>query len=280
MTDRYAVVGNPVAHSRSPAIHAQFAEQTGQDIRYERLLAPLDRFVETVEAFRAGAGRGLNVTVPFKLQAFAYAQRRSPRAQAAGAVNTLAFGTDGVFGDNTDGIGMVRDIVGRLGVSLAGCRVLMAGAGGAARGVLLPLLEAGVAAVVIANRTAERAQELARLAADPRVAGCGFDALAVDGGRERFDLVINATSAGLADAAPPLPDACLRDAQLAYDMVYGAQPTSFMRRASQLGCPRVSDGLGMLVEQAAESFLLWRGVRPQTEPVFRRLRAELAGAGG
>lgn len=277
MTDRYAVVGNPVAHSRSPAIHAQFAEQTGQDIRYERLLAPLDRFVETVEAFRASGGHGLNVTVPFKLQAFAYAQRRSPRAQAAGAVNTLAFGPDDVFGDNTDGVGMVRDIVGRLGVSLAGCRVLMAGAGGAARGVLLPLLEAGVAAVVIGNRTAERAQELARLAADPRVAGCGFEALA---DRGRFELVINATSAGLADAAPALPDACLRDAQLAYDMVYGAQPTPFMRRASQLGCPRVCDGLGMLVEQAAESFLLWRGVRPQTEPVLRRLRAELAGAGG
>jgi len=274
MTDRYAVVGNPVAHSCSPSIHAQFAEQTGQDIRYERLLAPLDRFVETAEAFRAAGGRGLNVTLPFKLQAFAYAQRRSPRAQAAGAVNTLAFSPGEVFGDNTDGIGMVRDIVGRLGVSLAGCRVLMAGAGGAARGVLLPLLEAGVAAVVVANRTPARAEELARLAGDPRVSGCGLDALATGDGR--FDVVINATSAGLDDAETPLPDTCLRDARLAYDMVYGARATPFMQWASRLGCVQVSDGLGMLVEQAAESFLIWRGVRPQTGPVFRRLRAELA----
>jgi len=278
MTERYAVIGNPIAHSRSPAIHAQFARQTGQDISYERLLAPLDGFVATVDAFRAAGGRGLNVTVPFKLQAFDYAQRRSARAQAAGAVNTLAFDADGVFGDNTDGVGMVRDISGRLGVSLAGCRVLLAGAGGAARGVLLPLLEAGVASLLIANRTAKRALELAAHAGDSRVRGCGFDAL----GRERrvtpFDLLVNATSAGLDDAAPPVPDACYRGARLAYDMVYGPRPTLFMRRAAELGCERVSDGLGMLVEQAAESFHLWRGVRPATAPVLQRLRAEIAGA--
>ena len=277
MTDRYAVIGNPIAHSRSPAIHAQFARQTGQDLRYERLLAPLDGFVASVEAFRAAGGRGLNVTVPFKLEAFAYAQRRSPRAQAAGAVNTLAFGSDGVFGDNTDGVGMVRDISGRLGVSLAGCRLLLAGAGGAARGVLLPLLEAGAASVLIANRTAEKARELAGLAADPRVRGCGYDELARDPGEGAFDLLVNATSAGLTDAVPPIPDACYRGARLAYDMVYGARPTPFMRRASALGCALVSDGLGMLVEQAAESFHLWRGVRPETAPVLQRLREEIAG---
>jgi len=277
MTDRYAVIGNPIAHSRSPAIHAQFANQTGQDISYERLLAPLDGFVATVEAFREAGGRGLNVTVPFKLEAFAYAQRRSPRAQAAGAVNTLAFGPDGAFGDNTDGVGMVRDITGRLGLRLAGCRVLLAGAGGAARGVLLPLLEAGAESILIANRTPAKAEELARVAADPRVRGCGYDALAAASPPRPFDLLVNATSAGLQDAAPALPDACYRGARLAYDMVYGAQATAFMRRASEFGCARVSDGLGMLVEQAAESFYVWRGVRPATDAVFRRLRGEISG---
>jgi len=277
MTDRYAVIGNPIAHSRSPAIHAQFANQTGQDISYERLLAPLDGFVATVEAFREAGGRGLNVTVPFKLEAFAYAQRRSPRAQAAGAVNTLAFGPDGTFGDNTDGVGMVRDITGRLGLRLAGCRVLLAGAGGAARGVLLPLLEAGAESILIANRTPAKAEELARVAADPRVRGCGYGALAAASAPRPFDLLVNATSAGLQDAAPALPDACYRGARLAYDMVYGAQATAFMRRASEFGCARVSDGLGMLVEQAAESFYVWRGVRPATDAVFRRLRGEISG---
>ncbi len=279
MSDRYAVIGNPVAHSRSPSIHAQFAEQTGEDIRYERLLAPPDGFVAAVEAFRAGGGRGLNVTVPFKLQAFAYAQRRSPRAQAAGAVNTLAFGPDGAFGDNTDGVGMVRDIVERLGFGLWGSRVLLAGAGGAARGVLLPLLESGVASVLIANRTVDRAAELARLSGDARVRACGYEALARPGqGEPGFDAIVNATSTGLQDAAPPIPEAAYRGLRLAYDMVYGAHPTPFMRRASELGCPQVCDGLGMLVEQAAESFFVWRGVRPQTGPVFRRLRAEIGGA--
>jgi len=278
MTDRYAVIGNPIAHSRSPAIHAQFARQTGQDISYERLLAPLDGFVATVDAFRAAGGRGLNVTVPFKLQAFDYALRRSPRAQAAGAVNTLAFDADGVFGDNTDGVGMVRDISGRLGVALAGCRVLLVGAGGAARGVLLPLLEAGAASVLIANRTAAKAHHLAGVADDSRVRGCGFDALEHERGAGSFELLVNATSAGLDDAAPPIPDACYRGARLAYDMVYGARPTPFMLRASELGCARVSDGLGMLVEQAAESFRLWRGVRPATAPVLQRMREEIAGA--
>ncbi|HOA92595.1 MAG TPA: shikimate dehydrogenase [Quisquiliibacterium sp.] len=283
MSDRYAVVGNPVAHSRSPSIHAQFAAQTGQDLVYERLLAPLDGFVATVEAFRASGGRGLNVTVPFKLEAFAFAQRRTARATMAGAVNTLRFDADGVFGDNTDGIGLVRDITVRLGQGLGDASVLLLGAGGAARGVLQPLLDAGVRALTVANRTVSRAEDLARLAGDARVRACGFDLPADAQARvraglpERFDLIVNATSAGLDDAAPAIPAALYPTARLCYDMVYGARPTAFMTAAAAAGCAATADGLGMLVEQAAESFLLWRGVRPVTEPVYRRLRAELAG---
>lgn len=272
MTDRYAVVGNPVAHSRSPEIHARFAEQTGQDLSYERLLAPLGGFARTVDAFRAAGGRGVNVTVPFKLDAFAYATRRSPRAQAAGAVNTLRFDGDEAYGDNTDGVGMVRDIERRLGFGLAGARVLLLGAGGAARGVLRPLLDAGITVLTIANRTASKAHDLAASAGDARARGCGFGALPSGG----FDLIVNATSTGLSDEAPAVPDAIYAGARVAYDMVYGARPTAFMRRAAELGCGVTADGLGMLVEQAAESFLLWRGVRPETDEVYRRLRALLS----
>lgn len=275
MTDRYAVVGNPVAHSRSPDIHAEFARQTAQDLAYERLLAPLDGFVATVEAFRAAGGRGLNVTVPFKLEAFDYASRRSARAQAAGAVNTLRFDPDGVYGDNTDGVGMVRDIEQRLAFSLTGARVLLLGAGGAARGVLRPLLEAGAAALIIANRTEAKADALVEIAADARASACGFDALARLCAQP-FDLVVNATSTGLSDEAPQVPEATYTGVRLAYDMMYGARPTAFMRQAASRGCARTSDGLGMLVEQAAEAFLLWRGVRPQTDAVYRRLRESLS----
>jgi shikimate dehydrogenase len=275
MTDRYAVIGNPIAHSRSPEIHAQFAAQTGQPIRYERLLAPLDGFVAAVDAFRAAGGRGLNVTVPFKLQACEYADRLSPRAQSAGAVNTLVFGDSGVEGDNTDGVGMVRDIVGRHHTALDGLRVLLVGAGGAARGVLLPLLQAGVASVLIANRTPDKAHALALAADDARVSGCGFEEL---GGAAGFELLINATSTGLDDAAPPIPASCYAGARLAYDMVYGKRPTPFMQIARTQGCAMSCDGLGMLVEQAAESFRIWRGVMPQTEPVYQQLRRALGAA--
>jgi shikimate dehydrogenase len=269
------VIGK-VAHSRSPAIHARFARQTAQEIAYDRLPAPLDGFVATVEAFRAAGGKGLNVTVPFKVEAFDYCTHRSARAAAAGAVNTLAFRDDGVHGDNTDGVGLVRDIGQRLGFRFEGARVLMLGAGGAARGVLLPLLDAGVARLTVANRTASRAHELAALARDARAAGCGFDALGSAASGEGFDLVVNATSAGLDDAAPAVDEAVYDGVRLAYDMVYGARPTAFMRQAGARGCPAVSDGLGMLVEQAAESFFIWRGVRPLTAPVYRDLREELA----
>lgn len=279
MTDRYAVVGNPVAHSRSPSIHARFAEQTGQDIEYLRLLAPLGGFVEAVERFRDAGGRGLNVTLPFKREAFAWAARRSERARVAAAVNTLRFDRDGAWGDNTDGAGLVRDLEDRLGLALAGRSVLILGAGGATRGVVGPLLEAGVARLTIANRTPSRAIGLVdgfpRAAAAGRLRGCGFD----DAG-EGFELVVNATSAGLAGARLPVADALFAGAALAYDMFYAARETAFVAQALAAGCPRACDGLGMLVEQAAESFLDWRGVRPLTAPVYEALRAELAAEAG
>ena len=270
--DHYAVIGNPIAHSKSPWIHAAFARQTGQALVYQTLLAPLDGFEQSVTAFRIGGGRGLNVTVPFKLEAFALANHHTPRAEAAGAVNTLAFGPDGILGDNTDGAGLVRDLSFNLHCPLAGRRILLLGAGGATRGVLLPLLTSLPASLTIANRTASKAIALAERfiphAGRARVDGCGFEELA---GR-RFDLVINATAASLADELPPLPPGLYADGALAYDMMYGRGQTPFLRAALADGAARVADGLGMLVEQAAESFALWRGVRPDSAPVLAELR--------
>lgn len=273
MTDRYAVIGNPVAHSRSPDIHAAFARQTGQDMAYGRILAPVDGFAAAVAAFRAEGGRGLNVTIPFKLEAFVLAARHTPRAEAAGAVNTLRFEPGGdALGDNTDGAGLVRDLRDNLGVRLAGAGVLVAGAGGATQGVVLPLLEAGAGEVVIANRTVERALTLAARfaghACGTAVRGCGYADLA---GR-RFDLIVNATAASIAGEALPLPGGLCAPGAAAYDMMYGKGETPFLAWARQQGAAVVSDGLGMLVEQAAESFLVWRGVRPDTGPVLRTLR--------
>ena len=274
--DRYAVIGHPVAHSRSPAIHAMFARQTGQSIDYGRLPAPPDGFAATVDAFRREGGRGLNVTLPFKAEAFALADDHSARARAAGAVNTLVFDGSRVFGDNTDGAGLLRDVA-RLGLDCGGARVLLLGAGGAARGVLHPLLDAGAQRIVIANRTADRAQALVGAFGDARLSGCGLDAVAPGGALagERFELLVNATSSGLADEAPLIASALLAQLRLAYDMVYAARPTAFVRAAAQAGCGRAVDGLGMLVEQAAESFFVWRGVRPDTAPVHAALRAAL-----
>ena len=273
--DRYAVVGNPIAHSKSPQIHAAFARQTGQELSYEALLAPVDGFVQTVADFRAQGGRGLNVTVPFKLEAFALADRHTARAQAASAVNTLAFDADGILGDNTDGAGLVRDLGINLKFPLAGRRILLLGAGGATRGVLLPLLDSSPASLTIANRTVGKAEALAALfaarAGAAAVDACGFDALA---GR-RFDLVINATAASLADELPPLPPGLYAEGALAYDMMYGRGPTRFMHAAMADGAARAADGLGMLVEQAAESFTLWRGVRPDSGPVLAALRRQI-----
>jgi shikimate dehydrogenase len=270
MPDRYVVIGNPVAHSQSPRIHALFATATGQDMRYETLLAPLDGFSAAVREFAAAGGRGANVTVPFKEEAFRLATRLSERARAAGAVNTLTFAGAEILGDNTDGAGLLRDLTANLGVAIAGKRVLLLGAGGAARGVVLPLLGEQPAQLVIANRTVDKAMALAK--AFPGCTGCGLNAL---DGRE-FDVVINATSIGLSGAVllqgfPPVtPRLTFAPGALAYDMVYG-KDTDFLRQARAAGVV-IADGLGMLVEQAAEAFLVWRGVRPETAAVLAELR--------
>jgi shikimate dehydrogenase len=270
VSDRYCVIGNPVAHSKSPAIHAAFAAQTGQQLVYERCLAPLDGFAATVRQLVASGYRGANVTVPFKLEAAALADTLTARARAAGAVNTLSFTASGIAGDNTDGAGLVNDIVHNAGVAIAGGRVLLLGAGGAARGVILPLLEQGPRQLVIANRTAGTARLLATSfaagSAAP-VSACGFAAL-----EGRFDIVVNATSASLAGALPPVPGTVFGPGTLALDMMYAADPTPFMQFAADHGAT-ARDGLGMLVEQAAEAFLVWRGVRPQTAALLAQMRA-------
>ena len=267
MTDSYAVIGNPVAHSQSPRIHAAFAQQTSQLIVYKQLYCDIGAFVETVRAFRAQGGKGLNVTLPFKHEAFDLATRRSERAEQAGAVNTLSFNGDEVAGENTDGAGLLRDITDNLHFDVRDKRVLLLGAGGASFGVMGPLLAGSIQSLTIANRTVSKAEALrARFAAHANVDACAYEALK---GR-RFDLVINATSAGLTGAMPALPDDVFSSGALAYDMVYG-KVTPFMQFAQARGI-QTADGLGMLVEQAAESFFIWRGVRPQTAPVMTLLR--------
>jgi shikimate dehydrogenase len=282
--DRYAVIGNPVAHSKSPFIHAQFAQATAQHLRYERIEAPLDGFIATVEAFRAAGGLGCNVTVPFKQQAAAYATRLTTRAQEAQAANVLKFEGHEALGDNTDGAGLVADMTRNLGLDLAGLRVCIAGAGGATRGVVGPLLRAGVARLVIANRTPERATQIAeqfahqfaQAASPARVHGCSYAALQ----GEAFDILINATSASLAGETTPLPLPAFDGVTLAYDMMYGQGDTPFMSMARARGVARVTDGLGMLVEQAAESFMLWRAhhgpARPDTGALMQLMRAGAA----
>ena len=274
MTDQYAVIGNPVEHSLSPEIHAAFARETGQDISYGRLLAPLDAFAAAVAKFRDEGGSGLNVTLPFKHEAWRLS-RAQGAAQAAKAVNTLKCGAGEVLGYNTDGPGLVRDLTVNLARELRGRRVLLMGAGGATYGVMEPLLNERPAELVVANRTEQKAHEVvasfARVAATlaaAEVTACGYDGLR---GRQ-FDIVINATSAGLAGAMPSLPGAVFAPDALAYDMVYG-RATPFLAFAAALGA-RACDGLGMLVEQAAESFFFWRGVRPTTKPLIARLRAQ------
>jgi shikimate dehydrogenase len=278
MTDKYCVIGNPIAHSKSPDIHAAYAAQTGQDIVYERCLAPLDGFADTVRGLIEQGYRGANVTVPFKLEAAGIATRLEERARLAGAVNTLRFENGEIVGDNTDGPGLVADIVRNAGVALAGKRVLLLGAGGAARGVILPILQHGPAAIVIANRTRATADALvgqfAGQAAHPgQVSACGFDDVgnSVDGA---FDVVINATSASLSSAMPPVPAVAFCQGSLALDMMYGKAPSPFMQFAASHGAI-TRDGLGMLVEQAAEAFAIWRGVRPQTATILEQMRTKL-----
>lgn len=274
--DRYAVVGNPIGHSLSPRIHALFAAQTDQHMIYEARLGRPDHFAEDVrEWFRTGL-RGLNVTVPFKEEAFRLVDRRTPRAQRAGAVNTVWPEADGALtGDNTDGAGFLRDLSGRMGVDPAGHKILIVGAGGATRGLLEPLLHAAPAQLVIANRTPERALELAKsfagLAGATRLESSGLDNIP-DG---PYDLLVNATAAGLGRHALNLPPGLIAGNGVACDLVYGPASRPFLDWAREQGAARVSDGLGMLVEQAAESFTAWRGVRPDTGPVLREVRQTL-----
>ena len=277
MTDRYAVFGNPIAHSKSPQIHQAFAEQTAQDLIYEALLAPVDAFIPSLTAFLADQGRGCNITVPFKQDAFEAAEKLTSRAQRAGAVNTLWQAEDGtLWGDTTDGVGLVRDLTDNQQVNITGKRVLILGAGGAVRGVVEPILEQQPAAVIIANRTISKAETLVGIfqdlsTEDGCLTACGFSDL--DG--QQFDLVINGTAASLAGDLPPLPDGLLADQAVCYDMMYSQDITIFNRWALEHGAKKAVDGLGMLVEQAAESFRIWRGIKPDTTFVLADLRAQL-----
>ncbi len=268
--DCYAVMGNPIAHSKSPVIHRMFAEQTGQSVGYDALLVEEDGFPAAVAEFMAAGGKGLNITVPFKQEAWQIADKLSARAQRAGAVNTLWWDENGSLqADNTDGVGLVRDLTGNQSVSLQDKTILLLGAGGAARGVLAPLLDEQPAGIHIANRTVERAVDLANSFADlGMVQSSGFDGIEM----HNFDVVINATAAGLQGQVPPLATGVIGRDSFCYDMVYGTEPTAFMQYAVRQGCRQACDGLGMLVEQAAESFRLWRNVMPDTIPVIEALR--------
>ncbi len=272
-TDKYAVFGNPIKHSRSPAIHAASAQQCGEAIQYRAVRVEEGDFAGAARRFFDAGGRGLNVTVPFKQDAFAFADRHSDRARRAGAVNTLSLAEDGAIeGDNTDGVGLIRDMVANLGWVIQGRRLLIVGAGGAVRGVLAPLLRERPRELLIVNRTAARARELAETFADlGSVEGGGLDLI----DQRQFDLVINASSAGLSGEAPDLPATLLTERSCCYDMLYGAGPTPFMRWAAHHAAWAVADGLGMLVEQAAESFYIWRHVRPETRPVINQIRLSM-----
>lgn len=273
MTDKYAVIGKPIAHSKSPLIHRMFAQQTGQDISYEAIEAPQDGFAATVERLRKEGYKGCNVTVPFKQEAWRFSATTF-RALDAQAVNTLKFENGGISGDNTDGIGLVRDIENNLNIPLKNKRILLIGAGGAAYGVLHPLLESSPISLVIYNRTLEKAESLKK-SIEQHDKFRLFSLETVEFGKlgdAQFDVVINATSAGLTDSEIPLPETIFAPGALAYDMMYGRE-TPFMKFAREHGAAIISDGLGMLVEQAAESFHIWRGVRPDTKPVLEKLRA-------
>ncbi|WP_281647343.1 shikimate dehydrogenase [Parendozoicomonas sp. Alg238-R29] len=269
--DQYAVMGNPIGHSKSPAIHAMFAKQTGEKLRYEALLVPTEEFSEAVEQFYSNKGLGLNITVPFKQDAWNKAERMTDRARRAGAVNTLwKDETGALWGDTTDGVGLVRDITVNHKVDIEGRRVLVLGAGGAVRGVLESILEKNPSAVVVANRTVSRAEELVKLFGElGNISACGFSEA-----EGPFDLIINGTSASLQGECPPLPQTAINQQTTVYDMMYGVEETVFNRWARERGAQTVIDGLGMLVEQAAESFSIWRNKRPETAQVIAKFRGE------
>jgi len=271
--DAYAVMGNPISHSKSPLIHAAFAKQTKQRMNYSAMQVDPGGFEQAVGNFRATGGKGLNITVPFKQEAWALVDERSERATQAGAVNTISFGGDGkTIGDNTDGVGLVRDLIGNNGIALRNSRILLLGAGGAVRGVLGPLIEQRPIEIVIANRTADKAIMLAdKFSCHIPVRGCGFQLI----GTQPFDLIINGTAASLQGDLPPIPDTAVTSSTSCYDMMYGKEPTVFMQWATEHSAAKVIDGLGMLVEQAAESFYIWRGVRPETGEVIASIKAAL-----
>ena len=271
-TDDYAVMGNPIAHSKSPSIHTLFAEQTQQSILYTAIHVDIEGFTQAVGNFAAAGGKGLNITVPFKQEAWALVTERSERAERAGAVNTIKIEDDKLFGDNTDGVGLVNDLTVNHSIKLENKNILLMGAGGAARGVLIPLLKQNPSSLFVANRTPDRAKDLALDFSDAgNISGGGYDAIT----DLKFDVVINATAASLQGELPPLPDTLLNDKASCYDMMYAAKPTPFMLWASEHDAAKVLDGLGMLVEQAAESFNIWRDVKPETKIVIDKLREEL-----
>lgn len=274
MTDLYAVMGNPINHSKSPSIHAQFAEQAKQDLVYSAMLVPIEGFESAVKGFFKGCGKGLNITVPFKEQAFKIANALTPRAQTAQAVNTLILQEDGsILGDNTDGAGLVRDLVMNQGVEIAGKRILVVGAGGAVRGILQPFFEQAPEQIIIANRTFEKAEVLAdNFQSYGNIEAQPFEALTGP-----FDIIINGTSASLAGELPPLPESVISADTCVYDMMYSKELTPFLAWAQNLGAKKIIDGLGMLVEQAAVSFELWRGVKPNSTQVLSELRQQIQG---
>ena len=271
-TDQYAVFGHPISHSKSPRIHALFAEQTRQSLDYTAWDVPADRFSEELKRFAEAGGKGLNCTVPLKELAWQIADQKSVRAERAKAVNTLSIGSDGdLHGDNTDGVGLVRDLTQNLGIAITGCKILLLGAGGASRGILEPLLALKPDRLVIANRTLVKAERLAdEFSGLGVIQALGFESLSGN----QFDLILNATSASLHGKLPPLPEGILAPPGYCYDLAYGIQPTAFVEWGECTGAKLSTDGIGMLVEQAAEAFFMWRGVRPQTVPVIERFNAE------
>ena len=272
MASRYAAIGNPIGHTKSPLIHQEFARQTGQEITYEAILAPLDGFAAVVEEFRSRGGRGASVTAPFKLEAFSLATDLTDRARIAGAVNVLKFEGNEILADNVDGAGLIRDIQANLGFSLRGARILLLGAGGAARGTLLPLLQQEPRLLAIANRTVLKAQALQeQFSRYGNITAGGYPDIA----DEAFDLVINATSASLRGETPSVPQAAFIHCGLAYELVYGKGLTPFLRFARESGARRLADGTGMLLEQAAESFFIWRGIRPETRALIQKMAGPL-----
>lgn len=276
MTDKYAVIGNPIGHTKSPLIHATFARQTGEDIDYLAIEGEIGHFVENVETFRRAGGRGMNVTAPFKLEAFDYATDLSEQARLAGAANALKLEGGRIFAQNFDGVGLTRDIVSNLAFTMRGRRVLLLGAGGAARGAMLPFLNERPAKLVLVNRTVSKAQALFeqfKPYAEGDFSWCSYSELAE--AAEPFDLVVNATSASLRGELPPVPVGVFASGGVAYELAYGKGLTPFLKRAQDAGAAQLADGVGMLVEQAAESFEWWRGVRPETATMIRTLTVPL-----